>query len=272
MPDKSIRLPRSLPYVALLAGLFMSAPSAFAQAFDVVRLYGAAPDRDSGRIGAVAIVGPRYMGSEETGFLALPALDYQWRSGWFAGTGNGAGYNFSATQQAQYGLRLTADIGRKQSRADALNGMGSINPRPEVGAFLNYSVTPQTVLTSSLRYGAGNDSNGLIVDLGAAWSTSLSPTWRLGLGLTGTLVNASYMQSYFGVTTAQSANSGYATYTPGSGWRDLRANAALTWQINQRTVINFGLSASTLVGDARESPLSLQANGLSGVVAVLYGF
>ncbi len=272
MSTSPIRMSRPLQHAALLAGLLMTAPSAFAQAFDVVRLYGAAPDRDSGRIGAVAIVGPRYMGSDETGFLALPALDYQWRNGWFAGTGNGIGYNFSATQKTQYGLRVTADIGRKQSRADALNGMGNINPRPEIGAFLNYAVTPQTVLTSSLRYGAGNDSNGLIVDLGAAWSTSLSPTWRLGLGLTGTVVNTSYMRSYFGVTPTQSANSGYATYTPGSGWRDLRANAALTWQINERTVMNFGLSASTLLSGAKNSPIALQSNGLSGVVAVLYGF
>ena len=258
--------------IAIAAALCLSAPAAFAQAFDVVRLLGAAPDRDSGRVGAVAIAAPKYMGSDETGALLLPALDYQWRNGWFAGTGNGIGYNFSPTQETQYGLRLTADIGRKQSRSDALNGMGSVNPRPEVGGFLNYAINRETVLTSSLRYGAGNDRNGLVVDLGVAWSTSLAPAWRLGLGLTGTVVNGSYMQSYFGVTGAQAASSGYAAYTPGSGWRDLRGNAALTWQINPRTVMSFGLSASTLLGSAKDSPLNLQTNALSGVVAVLYGF
>ncbi len=261
-----------LRHLAIAAALCVSAPAAFAQAFDVVRLLGAAPDRDSGRVGAVAIVGPKYMGSDETGALALPALDYQWRNGWFAGTGNGIGYNFSPTQETQYGLRVTADIGRRQSRSDALNGMGNVNPRPEVGGFLNYAINRQTVLTSSLRYGAGNDSDGLVVDLGVAWSTSLAPMWRLGLGVTGTVVNSSYMQSYFGVTPAQSASSGYAAYTPGSGWRDVRANAALTWQINPRTVMSFGLSASTLLGSAKDSPLTLQTNALSGVVAVLYGF
>ena len=47
--------------IAIAAALCLSAPAAFAQAFDVVRLLGAAPDRDSGRIGAVAIAAPKYI-------------------------------------------------------------------------------------------------------------------------------------------------------------------------------------------------------------------
>ncbi|MBC7941735.1 MAG: MipA/OmpV family protein [Chitinophagaceae bacterium] len=82
-------------------------------------------------------------------------LDYQWVNGWFAGVSNGIGYNFGGDSKLQYGLRITADFGRKQRRSDALRGMGDIDPQAEVGAFFNYALPLGFFLTSSLRYGSG---------------------------------------------------------------------------------------------------------------------
>ena len=103
----------------LLVGL---CPAAFAQAFDTVRLYGATPDRDGGVVGIAAVVGREYQGSNKRRSGVFPALDYQWRSGFFAGTTNGLGVNFSASPITQYGLRITADLGRSESRSPAFTG------------------------------------------------------------------------------------------------------------------------------------------------------
>jgi len=127
-------------------------------------------------------------------------------------------------------------------------------------------------LTSSLRYGSGNSSNGLVVDAGAAYSTQLAPSWRTGLGVSASYVNAAYMQDYFGVTPGQSASSGYAAYSPGAGIRDVRASWSLTYLFNPRTVITGALSASALQGGAKDSPLTQKTTFLSGVVQVSYGF
>ncbi|MFM9888723.1 MAG: MipA/OmpV family protein, partial [Burkholderiales bacterium] len=167
-------------------GLSMVASTASAQAFDAVRLYGAARDTDGGAVGLAAIAARRYQGSDERRYMVVPLLDYQWRNGWFAGTSNGIGFNFSSRQEVSYGLRATADLGRKEHRSAALAGLGDIDPRPELGGFFNYGIGRDIVLTSSLRYGAGNDRNGLLLDLGAVYSISLAPQWRLGLGVAGT--------------------------------------------------------------------------------------
>lgn len=263
---------RSLPLAALAASLTLAAPLASAQAFDAVRLYGAAPGNDGGTLGAALISTRQYLGSDENRTLLYPLLDYQWKNGWFAGTTNGIGINLSKRPDLDYGLRLTADFGRAQSRSSALNGMGDIDAKLEFGGFFNYAVSPQTVLTSTLRYGSGNNSRGLLVDVGAAYAHPLSAQWRLGLGVAATFANAEYLQSYFGVDAAQSLASGYAVHTPGVGLRDVRANLSLTYQLNPTTVITTAVSFSSLQGDAADSPLTRQRSSATGILAVSYGF
>jgi outer membrane scaffolding protein for murein synthesis (MipA/OmpV family) len=259
-----------LSVVAL--GATLSAPTARAQAFDAVRLYGAAPDKDGGLVGAAVLVGSKYQGSDERRTLLLPVLDYQWASGWFAGTTNGVGYNFSGSKGLQYGLRLTADLGRKESRSTALRGMGDVDAKAEVGGFFNYALTPEFSVTSSLRYGAGRDGKGLVGDLGAAYSTPLAARWRLGVGGGVSFANADYMQSFFGVNMEQAQASGYREYTPRAGVRNGRVNLALTHQINPRTSVTAGVTANALMGDAADSPLVRRKTSVNGLLAAAYAF
>lgn len=250
----------------------VATPAAWAQAFDAVRLYGATATSDGGTVGAAVVAGRQFQGSGERRTLLLPLLDYQWKSGWFAGTANGLGYDFSRRPDMNYGVRVTADFGRKESRSPALRGMGDVDIRPEIGIFYNYSVTPSFALTSSLRYGSGNDRNGMVVDLGAAYSMALAPQWRLGLGVSATYANENYMQSYFGVTPAQATTSGYAVYNADAGIRDVRANAALTYSINPRLSVTAAVSASALQGDAKDSPVIRKRSATTGIVGVSYRF
>ena len=253
----------------LLAGL---SPFAFAQTFDAVRLYGAAPGQDGGVVGAAVVFGRDYPGSNKRRTSVYPALDYQWRNGFFAGTTNGLGYNFSSSPTTQYGLRITADLGRDESRSPALTGLGDIDVRPEVGGFFNYFVSRDISLTSSLRYGAGNDRKGLVLDLGAGYSTALAPSWRLGVGVAASVVNQKYMQSYFGVDAGQAVTSGYAAYAPAAGVRDLRTSAALTYRLNDKVGIIGAVSLSGLQGDAKNSPVVRRTSTVNGVLAATYAF
>ncbi len=268
-----MRIDRSLLSAAgLYVGLSMFASTASAQAFDAVRLYGAARDMDGGTVGLAAIAARRYQGADERRYLVLPLLDYQWRNGWFAGTSNGIGFNFSNRPEISYGLRATADLGRKEDRSLALAGLGDINPRPEFGGFFNYGLGRNIVLTSSLRYGAGNDRQGLLLDLGGVYSISLAPQWRLGLGVAGTYANTEYMQTYFGVDATQARRSGYAPYTADAGVRDVRANVALSYQLNQKVTLTGALSAVSLQGDAKRSPVVRERNAINAIVGVSYAF
>src|SRR5690606_26259659 len=117
--------------------------------------------------------------------------------------------------------RLTADFGRDEDRSAALHGLGDIKARPEVGAFYNLQPTPHTFITTSLRYGAGQGRDGLLLDVGAGVNAQLAPAWRLGAGVSATWANANYTRSYFGIDAGQAARSGLAVYRPGAGIRDV---------------------------------------------------
>jgi outer membrane scaffolding protein for murein synthesis (MipA/OmpV family) len=264
--------PASLLRYALAASLLVASGASMAQAFDTVRLYGAAPGRDGGVVGLGLAAGTQYQGSDERKTVAFPLLDYQWANGWFAGTGNGLGYNFSQQRGLQYGARLTADRGRKASDSAALTGMGDIDFKPEAGVFLNYATSPAMTFTSSLRYGSAQDGKGALLDLGAVYGVPVTAQWRLAAGVGATVANADYMQSYFGVTPVQSTASGYAPYAPASGLRDLRTNVSASYQWDARTSITTGVSASFLSDAARKSPIVRQSETTSVFLAVTYGF
>jgi MipA family protein len=258
---------------SVLAGLlFVACQWAQAQAFDAVRLYGVPEGDSAGIVGAVVIASPEYMGSDERRILVLPSIDYQWKNGWFAGLSNGIGYQFPSRPDLQFGLRVTADLGRQEDRSSALTGMGDIEPRPEAGVFFNYLPTPEVFLTSSLRYGAGNDRNGMQIDLGAGVAKQLAPQWRAAVGLAATWVNGDYMQGFFGVTPQQAAASGYAAYSAAAGLRDVRVNGSLTYFIDARWSVTGALTVRSLQGDARDSPIVFESTPVTGVLALSYGF
>ena len=272
MPVPSILSSPAVKALAVAAGLTLAAPVVLAQAFDAVRLFGAASGVDGGTAGAAFIAGTEYPGSNERRNMILPLLDYQWTNGWFAGTSNGVGYEFGKRQDMQYGLRLTFDRGRDAKRSNVLRGMGDVDIKPEAGGFFNYFVSPQIFLTSSLRLGAGNNGRGMLVDLGAGYATQLAPQWRMAVGAAATLANADYMQSYFGVTTAQAAASGHTVHTPGSGLRDVRASLSLNYFLTRQVTFTTALSVSALQGGAKDSPLTRKATSPTGLFVIGYAF
>ena len=258
--------------VLVASYLALTVPAAFGQAFDAVRLFGAAPGQDGGIAGAAVVATTEYRGSDQRRTLLVPVLDYQWANGWFAGVTNGVGYNFSKSPQWQYGVRLVLDMGRSESRSNALRGLGDIDTKAEASAFGNYLTAGGFFYTATARYGSGNEGKGLVMDLGAGHSSQIAPQWRLALGVALTAANAEHMQAYFGVTSRQSLASGYRYFDAGSGIRDVRANASLTHLYSRRLSATLALSASSLQGDARSSPITRQANTATGVLAASYAF
>ena len=256
----------------LAALLGVACAAAHAQAFDAVRLYGAPGGSGEGSVGAAALFGYRYLGSDERRSVLFPVLDYRRANGWFAGTTNGVGYKFDSAPNLQYGVRITADLGRSESRSAALAGLGDIDARAEFGGFFNLYLTREFFLTSSLRYGSGNDRKGVLVDLGAGYAVQLAPQWRVAAGVAATLANRRYMQGYFGVSAAQALTSAYATYDAGAGLRDVRANASLNYFITPQWTLTGVLSAGALQGDAKASPIVRERYPLSGVAALGYRF
>jgi MipA family protein len=213
-------------------------------------------------LGLGAANAPAYLGSDERRTRALPLVAARWRNGWFAGTG-GVGYRFPGDAPLTGGLRLGFDLGRDENDAEALRGMGDIEPRPEIGAFASYRFAPFLSLTSSVRFGSGNDRDGAMADLGLRGVLALGERHRMFAGVTATFGNEAAMQSQFGVSLAQAASSGYSVYEPEAGLRDLNLSLGYGYVLTPGTTIQGGVNIRNLFGDAKDSPLTRDASGVS---------
>lgn len=215
---------------------------------------------------------PNHFGSDEARVSVLPAIEYQWANGWFAGTNRGIGYNFSRDTALQLGLGLGLDLGRKESATGTLAGMGSMDARVEYAAFVNYAPDRYWRLSSLLRYGSGDTGQGATVNLGVGYVMPIAPQWRLEGGASTTWANTQHMQSYFGVSASQSQQSGNAVYSPSAGLRDLTASLKLGYQVAPQVAVTGGVTATGLLGDARMSVLTVQPDTISGSLSIGYAF
>lgn len=220
-------------------------------------------------LGAMGLRSPAYSGSDDLKTRALPIINARWRSGWFAGVG-GVGFRFGGDSPLTGGLSLSFDLGRKESDSEDLRGMGDIRVRPEIVGFASYRFFPGLGLSSSLRYGSGNDRDGLIGDIGLRGMVPISESHRIFYGLTTSFANQAAMRSQFGVTQAQSLTSGYSVYEPGAGLRDVSLNIGHGMSITPDLMLILGVTERRLLGDAKDSPLTRKVNAASANLGLSY--
>ena len=228
--------------------------------------------RQGGAVRMSASTNAIVAGEDRRGLRFMPSLEYHWDNGWMVGTDRGVAYNFSRDPKLQYGLGLSVDMGRQASDTGALAGMGSIDAKPEVAAFLSNEFAKDWRITSSLRYGSGNDRQGAVAELGLNHTLNLAPDWRLGLTASTQWANSAYMQTYYSVSSSQAASSGHAVFTPSGGLTELGAGVNLNHQITRQVSVTVGINASSLRGEARASSVVTKPDSVMGQLSVNYSF
>jgi MipA family protein len=222
-------------------------------------------------LGLGAAYGAAYLGSDERKTRVLPLIAARWRNGWFAGT-TGIGYRFDLGPAFSAGVRLGFDRGRDEDDADALRGMGDIDTRPEIGGFVSYRLLPMLAVGSSLRYGSGNDRNGLFGDVSVRANAPLSSSVRLVASATATFANAKAMRSQFGVDALQASRTSYALYTPDSGLRDVALQLGGMVSLGNDWLLFLGVNGRRLMGDAVDSPLTRDRNAAGALATLAFRF
>lgn len=215
---------------------------------------------------------PTYIGADEQKARPIPLISARWKSGFFAGV-TGVGYQLSPVKDLSLGILVGLSPGRDQDDSEALRGMGDIKTRPEFGVSASYRLMPMFSIGSSLRYGSGNDRDGLLADISVRAMLPLAgPTHRLMAGVTATYANEASMRSHFGVTQAQSASSRYAVYSPGAGIREVSAHLGYAHSLTPSAMVTLGVTGRALQGDAKDSPLTKKANAVGANLVFAYRF
>jgi outer membrane protein len=205
---------------------------------------------------------PKYPGSSETKTSALPMFSAnrgRYFIGGLPGAGVPAGVGAFLVQDAHWrvgvGLGGNLDKPRKESDSARLYGMGDISATALGSVFASYSDSWWKVGGNVVTDLAGKDQGTrATLDLEARYS----PMEQLMLtaGPSITWADSKYTQTFFGVTAAQSASSGLAAYTAKSGINSVSFNIGANYQLTQQWGLGARLSASSLRGDAADSPIT----------------
>ncbi len=232
-------------------------------------------------LGAGVAFGPRFMGSKEN--QASPALvaDYQHSSGFFASSLRGIGWG-GGSDALKYSLALSlrgerdeknekGGLGGKSGGKELL-GMGKVKSSA-LGLFtLGSQVHKRLGLHAALELPLSHRENGRALHLGGSLQLLQGPRDTVALDFGASWGDNKYQRTYFGVNAQQSQNTGYAIYTPKSGF--YQSELSLNWsrQLNERWGLTSVLGVSHLLGDAADSPLARRKTAPQGAVFVTYRY
>jgi len=261
---------------AALASIFLaSSPLALAQSGSTDPAHGL-----SGRIGLGVAHVPTYEGSPNRRTLAAPQLMLSYRShDWGTVELGPNGLRWNAVEAGGFRFALVAqfDLGRKERDPsswdptpgdDRLAGMGDVPSSTEAGIGVGYGPVMLVARQSLGERGAKGTQADLTVEV--PWSVSDRLNLRLALG--ATWADGDVMQTYFGVTAAQSQATSFAEHTAKSGCRKVTASLAADVALTQRWSLQANVEFSQLGDVAAASPIVSRRNAASAVLSVAYGF
>ncbi|CAI1903414.1 MltA-interacting protein MipA [Serratia marcescens] len=223
-----------------------------------------------------AVSSPKYSGSNEQTWGAAPQFHFQ-QDNFFVDSMNGAGFRF----QSENGLYFIPTIGYDSGRtdedsgwrkgSDALKGMGDISATVNAGLALGWAITPWLVLEGKATLPL-SDGQGISYATSVDFIPVLDEEDTVAFKISALFADSRYMNTWYGVTSTQSANSGYSRYNSAGGYYGTDVNLTWAHQFNENWGAWFGINHTWLGDNAANSPIVKQKEGTTGVVAISYTF
>lgn len=247
--------------------------------------------RDSLTIGVGAAIIPRYDGSNQ--YYVTPI-------GGLRGKVSGVSFNVIGLSAFADVIPASAPTGGKfvfgpmghltlnrtnlrRSRDGRIALLGDLKPAFELGAHAGYQWTG--VITSdydvlSVDVAVSHDitdiHNSYVVTPSINYGTPLSKRTFVGLTLAADYTGGGYARTYYGVTPAQSARSGFPTYTLGAGFNSVSAGLIGAYSLSGDLRRGWAVFAAgnywRLVGETARSPVVRDTSQLIGALGVAYTF
>ncbi|MBU9838093.1 MipA/OmpV family protein [Rahnella sp. L72c] len=231
-------------------------------------------------LGGGVDVTPLYSGSDENRVTTALVLDYSMHNGFFVSTIRGIGYG-NSSGKLDYSTALSYRAGRKDHDVDSdamsdgsddLRGMGDVKGSAIGALGLGYKVTDWLHLQLQAEVPFSQRDNGAALHFGIISPLYSSSENTVTMALTSSWGTDNYMQTYYGVSSSQSAASGFTQYDAGSGIYAYSMNMDWTHKFNQNWSVVAATGFTQLAGDARNSPIVQRKASPNGSLKVTYSF
>lgn len=261
----------ALPMAALAADLETGdAVAVPPQQFDTAR-YGDFRDRLADwkvTIGAGGIYMPEYEGSDKFDINPFPIFSAQFGERVSVDI-TGVTVDLYKANGFRVGVKGGYEMGRKEDDSNYLRGLGDIDAGGVIGGIISYEAGPFEAYANLNKTIGG--SEGLTGTVGAKASYKYE-RFIFSADVSGTWADDKYMESYFGITSAQSASSGLAQYDAKAGVKRVDVKASITYMVTENWLVTGAAGAGFLMGDAKDSPVVKDDVQPFGMLGVAYRF
>ncbi|CBJ49801.1 MipA/OmpV family protein [Ralstonia solanacearum] len=256
----------SISCLVLLPGIWLSPSQVFAA-------------ESSYSLSLNAGVAPRYQGGKQYAVTVMPGFRADFGNGFFIDpTRGGAGYALHFANGMFASAAVSYDPGRSDENrygrpgSDDLRGMGDIKGSLLGVLTVGGKIVGETTASATLEVPLSNRDRGWSghVDLAApvySWGANkitASPSLHFG--------SRKYMQTYFGVTPQQAADSGFAPYTADGGLQAASLTVAWTHTFSRNWAVQTAVGTTRLLGNAAKSPIVQNKQSYFGGTGIVYTF
>jgi len=217
-------------------------------------------------IGAGLIIAPSYVGDDSYQILAVPDIRVRYKDKFFASVQEGVGYNVIHDEHWRVGPLVRYDFGRDEDgdspfrigghKTDDLIGLGDVDGTAEVGAFVEYKLTPVTARLEVMHGAGGHEGmlgKGTLAYSGRMNLINAPVTYSFGPEVK--FADSKYHEAYFGIDAGQSASSGLQQYDTDAGILSYGVNASVIVPVTDTLSSVFFANYSVLGNEAADSPL-----------------
>jgi len=239
----------------------------------------AAEEGWSGYLAAGAAAVPDYEGSKdyEAEPLIVGRLGYD--SYYLELQGLELRANLSSLSRWEFGPLVGLRSGRDDVENDRVDALRDIDDTVEVGAFVKVSLYQLIHPTDELAFGVdvktavSDDGDGTTVSLGPTYRFSALERLRLGLGISATIADSDYFDTYFGIDGVDASRSGLSPYDADGGLKDIGISLNANYQMTDHWGVTGFACYTQLVGDAADSPIvDDEGSAGQGVIGVSISF
>ncbi|EJL92081.1 outer membrane protein V [Herbaspirillum sp. CF444] len=221
---------------------------------------------------------PKYAGSSDQKFKAIGGFSATYGR-YFIGavdggsTPFGVGAYFYNDEHWRVGAALSYDLSSARKESDdetRLRGLGDIEKTAHATLFASYTrdwFGLRTVLSTDA--GGKHQGTTVNVDLDGKYQPIEHLVLSAGPGLTWN--SSQYNQTFYGITSQQSARSGLSAYSPRSGVT-LRVSVGANYQLNRNWNIGTRVGISRLPSEVANSPIVNNRNQVNYGISANYKF
>ena len=230
--------------------------------------------------GAYVTITPVYEGSDDYKVGGVPII-YPTFGG---GNGEASRLYFLGIDDIRYAVFRNSGLdagplvgyrfGRDVDDAAELGGLNNPNGGLVVGGFAQYGFGGAFADIAASKQVSGLSDSGFLIKFGAGYDFDITERLSSRIYASGTYASEDYMDQYFSISATQAAASvaGYSAFNAGAGVKNVELNASVNFEATERLSLRARAGYSRILGDAADSPITINDNQYGGSAGFIFKF